>query len=166
MVIQMTDATYMDDDLRDVIDHWWFASRTRAIDTLMRQSLSKTEGLQLLDIGCGAGNMIHYLSEYGHVKGIEVDPRPVKQAQVRGYDVDQVDATQPFPFEAATFDVATAFDVIEHVEADVAVLQEAYRVLKPGGHIVVTEPAFMFLWSNNDVINDHKRRYAAKELRS
>jgi SAM-dependent methyltransferase len=147
-------------------NHWWFASRTRVINTLMRQVLPKTNGLYLLDIGCGAGNMMHHLSRYGKVKGIEIDPRPVKQARLRGYDVDQYDATQPLSFDDQSFDVATALDVIEHVDADMAVLQEAYRVLKPGGHIVVTVPAFMWLWSNNDEINDHKRRYNAGELKS
>jgi SAM-dependent methyltransferase len=124
------------------------------------------QGLKLLDIGCGAGNMIHHLSRYGNVKGIEIDPRPVKQARQRGYDVDQYDATQPFPFEDGLYDAATALDVIEHVEADMSVLREVYRVLKPGGHVVVTVPALMWLWSNNDDINDHKRRYAASELRT
>ena len=51
-------------------EHWWFASRTRVINTLMKQVLPRTTGLELLDIGCGAGNMIHHLSRYGHVKGL------------------------------------------------------------------------------------------------
>lgn len=147
-------------------DHWWFASRTLVINTLMKQVLPRTTGLQLLDIGCGAGNMIHHLSKYGHVKGLEVDARPVRQARLRGYDVDLFDAQDPFPFENGTFDVATALDVIEHVDDDMAVLKEAFRVLKPGGHMVVTVPAFMFLWSHNDDINAHKRRYTAAELES
>ncbi|MFQ5577926.1 MAG: methyltransferase domain-containing protein [Anaerolineae bacterium] len=160
----MTSAKH--NDLDYIYNHWWFASRTLVIDTLMRQALPRHNGLALLDIGCGAGNMIEHLSNYGSVKGIEVDPRPVKEAHLRGYDVDQFDATQPYPFDDGTFDVATALDVIEHVEADLAVLQEAHRVLKPGGHLVVTVPAFMWLWSHNDEINDHKRRYTAAELKS
>ncbi|RME50275.1 MAG: class I SAM-dependent methyltransferase, partial [Caldilineae bacterium] len=127
--------------------------------------LPQTTGLRLLDIGCGAGNMIHHLSRYGKVKGIEIDPRPVRQARQRGYDVQQFDATRPYPFDDHTFDVATALDVIEHVDDDMAVLREAHRVLKPGGHLVVTVPAFMWLWSHNDDINAHKRRYTAAELR-
>lgn len=145
-------------------NHWWFASRTLVINTLMKQVLPRTHDLNLLDIGCGAGNMIHHLSRYGHVKGLEVDARPVSQARQRGYDVDLFDAQDPFPFEDSTFDVATALDVIEHVDDDLAVLNEAFRVLKPGGHMVVTVPAFMFLWSHNDDINAHKRRYTANEL--
>ena len=147
-------------------DHWWFASRTRAIQSLLGQSLPKNHALEILDVGCGAGNMIHHLSRYGRVRGLEVDPRPVKEARLRGYQVDLQDATQPYPFDEATFDLVTAFDVIEHVDDDRAILQEAYRTLKPGGHIAITVPALMWLWSHNDEINAHKRRYTAEELSS
>lgn len=146
--------------------HWWFASRTRAINTLMHRVLPAVKGLYLLDVGCGAGNMIHHLSRYGQVQGLEVDPRPVKEARGRGYHVDLHDATQPYPFEDNTFDVVTALDVIEHVDDDLAILREAHRTLKPGGHIVITVPAFMWLWSHNDDINAHKHRYAAGELKA
>ncbi len=160
----IADAPIPDQIVED--SHWWFAGRTLVINTLMQQVLPRTSGLNLLDIGCGAGNMIHHLSRYGQVKGLEVDPRPVREARLRGYDVDLFDAQDPFPFDDGSFDVASALDVIEHVDDDLAVLQEAYRVLRPGGHLVVTVPAFMFLWSNNDVINAHKRRYTAKELKT
>ena len=56
--------------------HWWFASRTRALNAVMRPLLPKTPNFQLLDVGCGAGNMVHHLSEYGQVKGLEIDERP------------------------------------------------------------------------------------------
>ncbi|RMF02332.1 MAG: class I SAM-dependent methyltransferase, partial [Chloroflexi bacterium] len=117
------------------------------------------------DIGCGAGNMIHHLSKYGQVKGLEIDPRPVKKARERGYDVDQFDATQPMPFDENTFDAVTALDVIEHNKDDIAILTDSHRILKPGGHMIVTVPAFMWLWTHNDDINAHVRRYTAGELR-
>ncbi len=144
--------------------HWWFASRTRALLNMMDPVLPGRD-LNLLDIGCGAGNMIHHLSRYGTVKGVEIDPRPVAVAHERGYDVDQGDATQDLAYEDASFDVVTALDVIEHNQDDAAILHEVYRVLKPGGHTVVTVPAFMWLWSHNDDINAHIRRYTAGELR-
>jgi SAM-dependent methyltransferase len=109
--------------------------------------------------------MIHHLSQYGQVKGIEIDPRPVKMARQRGYDVDQFDATQPMPFEANSFEAVTALDVIEHNQDDLAILADSYRVLKPGGHIIITVPALMWLWSHNDDINAHVRRYTAAELK-
>ncbi len=151
-------ASAIDED-----EHWWFATRTWAIDKWLGQMRTPT-ALEILDVGCGAGNMVHHLSRYGHVRGIEVDPRPVKIAQSRGYDVRQADAAKGIPFEDATFDLVTALDVIEHVEDDAAVLRQARRVLKPGGHLLVTTPAFRWLWSYNDELNAHKRRYTAGEL--
>ena len=145
--------------------HWWFASRTRALNAVMDRLLPKTPDFCLLDVGCGAGNMIHHLSRYGRVKGLEIDPRPVKVARQRGYDVDQFDVTQPMPFDDNTFDAVTALDVIEHNEDDLAILADSFRVLKPGGHLIITVPALMWLWSHNDDINAHVRRYTAPELR-
>lgn len=145
--------------------HWWFASRTWALLNLLDANVTPRTGGDILDIGCGAGNMIHHLSRYGQVKGIEVDPRPVAMARERGYDVRLGDATRGIPFLDASFDLVTALDVIEHVDADEAILREAYRVLRPGGTLAITTPAFQWLWSHNDVLNGHKHRYTPRELR-
>jgi SAM-dependent methyltransferase len=145
--------------------HWWFASRTRALKAIMDSLLPQKPAFRLLDVGCGAGNMIHHLSHYGQVKGIEIDPRPVKMAHQRGYDVDQFDATQPMPFDNNSFDAVTALDVIEHNQNDLAILADSYRVLKPGGFVIITVPALMWLWGHNDDINAHVRRYTAAELK-
>ncbi|MBI3740653.1 MAG: class I SAM-dependent methyltransferase, partial [Chloroflexi bacterium] len=121
---------------------------------------------EILDVGCGAGNMIHHLARYGRVRGIEVDARPVAQAIARGYDVRQGDATRGIDFPDASFDLVTALDVIEHVDDDAAILREAHRVLRANGTLAITTPAFQALWSHNDVLNGHKRRYAARDLRA
>jgi SAM-dependent methyltransferase len=132
---------------------------------LLDAHMSRRDG-NVLDIGCGAGNMIHHLARYGRVQGIEVDARPVAMARARGYDVRQGDATRGIPFPDAAFDLVTALDVIEHVEDDEAILREAYRVARPRGILAITTPAFQSLWSYNDEINGHKRRYAPHELRA
>ncbi len=146
-------------------DHWWFSSRTRALNTVMAPLLSGKPNLKLLDVGCGAGNMIHHLSQYGQVKGLEIDERPVKKARERGYDVQQFDATQPMPFADNTFDAVTTLDVIEHNRDDLAILADSFRILKPGGYMIITVPAYMWLWTHNDDLNAHVRRYTAGELR-
>ncbi|MGC8880600.1 MAG: class I SAM-dependent methyltransferase [Anaerolineae bacterium] len=146
--------------------HWWFASRTRALLHLM-DALPRRDGdLRLLDVGCGAGNMIHHLSRYGQVRGVEIDARPAAVARQRGYAVDLGDAGRGLAYPDATFDIVTALDVIEHNRDDLSVLREAHRVLKPGGYLVVTTPALMWLWSYNDVLNAHVRRYDIPELRA
>ena len=159
----MSNRQRNDDDY--IQNHWWFASRTRALDAVISRFLPDAPDLHILDVGCGAGNMIHHLSRYGQVKGLDIDARPVKVARQRGYDVDQFDATQPLPFDPNSFDAVTALDVIEHNEDDLAILGDSYRVLKPGGHMIITVPALMWLWSHNDDINAHVRRYTAEELK-
>lgn len=109
---------------------------------------------------------MHHLARYGRVQGVEVDPRPVAMARARGYDVRQGDATRAIPFDDASFDLVTALDVIEHVEEDEAILREAYRVARPRGIVAISTPAFQSLWSYNDEINGHWRRYAPRELRA
>ncbi len=161
----MDNLTHMDEDLQKVLSHWWFASRTRALNTVLEPLLPQKPDFLLLDVGCGAGNMILDLSRYGRVKGLEIDPRPVKKARERGFDVEQFDATKPMPFAANTFDAVTALDVIEHTQDDLAVLADSHRLLKPGGHMIITVPAFMWLWTHNDDLNAHVRRYTAAELR-
>jgi SAM-dependent methyltransferase len=144
--------------------HWWFASRTRALFAVMDRFVPG-DSLDVLDVGCGAGNMIHHLSRYGTVKGIEIDPRPVRQAQARGYDVRQADAALGIPFDDASFDLVTVLDVIEHNEDDLSILRECHRVLRANGHLALTVPALPWLWSYNDVLNAHVRRYVTDELR-
>lgn len=146
-------------------NHWWFATRTLAIEKFL-DALPNKQDLDVLDVGCGAGNMIHHLAQYGRVRGIEVDARPVKIAQERGYDVRQGDATQTIPFPDGSFDLVTALDVIEHVDADENIMREALRVLRPNGHLLITTPAFQWLWSHNDELNAHKRRYTAAALKT
>ncbi|MCB0077200.1 MAG: class I SAM-dependent methyltransferase [Anaerolineales bacterium] len=146
----------------DEDDHWWFASRTRALETILAKH-SRRRDMMILDIGSGAGNMYHHLSRYGDVIGIENHPAPVKVGQARGYDIRLGDATA-LDLPDASFDLVTALDVIEHNDDDLAILREANRVLRPGGLVLISVPAFQWLWSFNDDLNDHKRRYTAGDL--
>ncbi len=142
--------------------HWWFASRTRALEAVL-QKVNRRRDLAILDVGSGAGNMYHHLSRYGDVIGVDSYPAPVKEGERRGYDIRLGDAKRT-DFEDGSFDLVTALDVIEHDTEDLAILREAYRVLKPGGLMLISVPAFQWLWTFNDDINDHKRRYTAAEL--
>jgi SAM-dependent methyltransferase len=72
---------------------------------------------------------------------------------------------EDLPFEDGSFEMVFLLDTVEHCDDDAAVLRECYRVCAPGGHLVITVPAFMWLWSHNDELNAHKRRYTTQELR-
>jgi len=146
--------------------HWWFASRTRAILALLDKYAGPGKrGRRVLDVGAGAGNMMHNLAQYGdEIVGLEYNPKPIPVAHERGWDVRQGDATN-MPFADESFDIVALLDTVEHIPDETAVFAETFRVTRPGGAMVVTVPAFMWLWSHNDVINLHQRRYTASELK-
>jgi SAM-dependent methyltransferase len=144
-------------------NHWWFAGRTWSLLNMLDRKIPANGQGQVLDVGCGAGNRFHHLNRYGKVMGVDNNPRPLAVARERGYDVREGTA-EDLPFEAETFDLVALLDTVEHCEDDMTVLRECYRVCVPGGRLVVTVPAFMQLWSHNDVLNAHCRRYSAPEL--
>jgi len=152
--------------------HWWFAGRTWSLlNMLDRIITSEGPGLpgrdgqkRVLDVGCGAGNMIHHLSRYGQVLGVDNNPKPLAIARQRGYDVRQGGA-EALPVDADSFDLVALLDTLEHCQDDMTALRECQRACAPGGYLVVTTPAFMALWSHNDELNRHYRRYTAPELR-
>ena len=144
--------------------HWWFAGRTWSLLHMLDRMLEPGAERQVLDIGCGAGNMFHHLARYGSVVGVDNNPKPLAVARNRGYTVKEGEAEE-LPFDDDGFELVALLDTVEHCDDDMPVLRECYRVCAPGGYLVVTVPAFMWLWSHNDVLNDHKRRYTARELR-
>lgn len=146
--------------------HAWFAGRTRAIlkflDAEMTPRRAGAEHL-VLDVGSGAGNMAHHLAHYGRVIGLDNNPRPLGVARDRGLEALQ-SLGDRMPFGDGTFDLVALLDTVEHIPDDMAVFGEALRILKPGGKLMVTVPAFQWLWSYNDDINEHQRRYTGSEL--
>lgn len=146
--------------------HAWFAGRTRAILKYLDAEVGPPvpgQVRKLLDIGSGAGNMAHHLAQYGQVFGLDYNPRPLPVAQQRGLPVMQGSGNE-LPFATNTFDLVALLDTVEHIPDELGVLYECTRVLKPRGKLIVTVPAFMWLWSYNDEINAHQRRYTAPEL--
>jgi SAM-dependent methyltransferase len=144
--------------------HWWFAGRTWSLLNMIDRVVSPDGKKRVLDIGCGAGNMFHHLARYGAVVGVDNNPKPLAIARERGYDVREGTA-EHLPIDDESFDLIALLDTVEHCEDDMAALRECYRICTPGGHLVITVPAFMWLWSHNDELNAHQRRYTARELR-
>jgi SAM-dependent methyltransferase len=160
----VTDPTTLPDRIPED-DHWWFAGRTWSLLNVLDGTVPRSGELRVLDVGAGAGNMVHHLARYGSVVGVDNNPKPVEVAHQRGYDV-RLGEAGALPFDDETFDLVALLDTVEHCADDMAVLRECYRVCAPGGHLAVTVPAFQWLWSHNDVLNAHHRRYAGPELRN
>jgi SAM-dependent methyltransferase len=119
-----------------------------------------------LEIGCGTGNVLAALQRrIPRLVGSEFHPAglPCAARRAPGAQLMQMDARRiPFRDE---FDVVGAFDVIEHIEEDQAVLREMHAACRPGGGVMITVPQHAWLWSRRDEIARHQRRYGRRELR-
>jgi len=141
--------------------HWWFVGRRRIVCDLLQRHLSQPA--RILDAGCGTGYMAQELRRFGEVWAFDAAPEAVAYAAARGLRVRQGDLTA-IPYADGRFDLVTALDALEHVEDDRQALAELWRVLQPGGMLLLTVPAYQFLWSPHDEVNHHKRRYTAGAL--
>lgn len=144
--------------------HWWFEGRRRVLREVLRRHLLPRTPRRLLDVGCGTGGMFPLLQEFGEVTGAEGSPDALARARRRFPAVRIEPCVLPDELPAGTWDVVTAFDVIEHLDEPIAALRTMRARLPWDGQVVVTVPAFQALWSQHDEVNHHRRRYARLEL--
>jgi SAM-dependent methyltransferase len=146
--------------------HWWFAGKRRLVRVLLDQ-LPREAARKILDIGCGTGGMFQLLKDYGCVYGVDASALATGLAAHRHLAALGLAALPRLPFAPAAFDLVTLFDVLYHrqVGDDVVALSEAARVLKPGGHILVTDSALVALRSAHDEVFQGARRYSTGEMR-
>jgi SAM-dependent methyltransferase len=144
--------------------HWWFRAR-RAIATHILQRLALPANAAILEVGSGTGGNLAMLSQFGRLFAMELDlearalsdRRSVVMAE-EGILPDRI------PFGSRQFDLIAAFDVLEHIEPDLETLVALRARLATGGKLLITVPAFRFLWSRHDESHHHKRRYRLRPL--
>jgi ubiquinone/menaquinone biosynthesis C-methylase UbiE len=146
------------------LEHWWYKVRRKIIRDILVNAGMWKGGLKILDAGCGTGAQLLELTACGEVHGLDFAEKAVEYCHSRKLHNVQRGSICEIPFSNDTFDLVIALDVIEHVQDDNRALSELYRVLKPGGMVIIFVPAFMFLWSITDEVSHHFRRYTAKEL--
>jgi SAM-dependent methyltransferase len=144
-------------------DHWWYRGRRRVIREALL-ALKLAPGIQILDAGCGSGRNMIELAEFGEVTGLELADASVEAARERGVGEVVAGSVDEMPFADDSFDLAVSLDVIEHLPDEHQSLSELRRVVKPGGTLLVTVPAYGWLWSDHDIVNHHYRRYTRAML--
>jgi SAM-dependent methyltransferase len=145
--------------------HWWFRGR-RALVARAIAGLGVAGDARVLDVGSGTGSNLRMLRDLGFRRVVGLDRsaaalRHCASKQLGGVQRADVCA---LPFRDASFDLVLATDVLEHVRDEARALAEIHRVLRPGGALVATVPAFMALWGRQDDVSHHLRRYRRDEL--
>ncbi len=143
--------------------HWWYRGRRRVLAAMLDEFAPRPQA-RILDAGCGSGAELDQLARYGPVTGVDLSAASVEASRIRGHADVSVAAVEQLPFAAASFSLVTCLDVIEHTADDHVSLTELRRVTTPGGHAIVTVPAYQALWSAYDVANHHHRRYRRRSL--
>lgn len=145
---------------------FWVSSRNRLFKRIVYDHLLPTGKTKFLEIGCGTGGFIQQIVENEklaitgseiYLKGLFYAKKNLPDVEFIQFDVAQGDIGEKF-------DVIVAFDVIEHIENDVAAIGNINKMLSEGGCLILTVPQHMFLWSNLDEIVKHKRRYSRQDL--
>ena len=146
--------------------NFWFRARNRLIAWAIARYFPGARNL--LEVGCGTGFVLAGVAAAFpalRLSGSEAATAGLAFAAARapGAELMQMDA-QDIPFRDE-FDVIGAFDVIEHIDEDRAVLAELRAAAAPGGGVLLTVPQHPALWSEFDARAGHVRRYRARELR-
>ena len=147
--------------------HWWFVGRRRIVQSVLASLFGERRDLKILDIGCGTGGMIPILARHGRVTGIDGAEAAIRYSRERHggmAELRQIDFPREMP-PGGEYDLVTLFDVLEHLDDDATALRRAASLAREGGRLIVTVPAYRFLWSPHDEINQHRRRYSPRELR-
>ena len=148
-------------------EHFWFHGFRRFVTPLLERASAGRRDLFSLDCGCGTGNNLLLLREYGPTVGIDITWSGLAYARGLGErQVARASATS-LPFPAERFDLVTSFDVLYAFDDEMerAALEETFRVLRPGGHLIVNVAALKALTGNHSVLGGEKRRYHRRELR-
>lgn len=154
--------------------YWWFVGRRRLALRLLKKALGvapppltpASSGPVVLDLGCGTGVIASELAQWSHPVGLDMSPQALAYCRQRGVEDLVLANGEALPIRSDSVDAVLALDIFEHIQDDRAAFAEAFRVLRPGGVLVLSVPAFRWLWGPHDVALMHHRRYTRPEVRS
>lgn len=138
-------------------DYWWHRARTGLLEAALGEFLGRP--VDVLDVGSADGPSVGWMRGE-HQFSVDLDPRGL--APGRGV----LASLEALPFADECFDVVGAFDVVEHCPDEARALAEIVRVLRPGGRLLCSVPAYEWAWTEHDVRAGHHRRYTRRRLLS
>lgn len=146
--------------------HWWYAAR-RDILSKRIQAMKLPVSASVLEIGCGTGANLHMLAQHGALSAMEYDDKARALANTLGAcEVRPGGLPHDVPFADTSFDLVCMLDVLEHIEHDDQALARVLALARPGGRLLITVPAYQWLWSEHDAEHQHFRRYTASAIQA
>lgn len=144
--------------------HWWFIGRRLIIRTILDRFLISRQNQRVLEIGAGTGGNLEMLSKYGDLYAMEPDNEARMIANKRGWcEVKKGMLPSDIPFDH-NFDLVCLLDVLEHIDDRKDSLSSIYLKMESGGTLLITVPAYQWLWSYHDLQAHHRIRYRKNEL--
>lgn len=147
--------------------HFWFRGFRAFVRPLVADALAGCPAPRILDCGCGTGANLALLGEYGRAVGFDISPWGIGLAHRSGRGHVALASITAIPHERDTFDLVTAFDVLYTLTEDQerAAVAEMFRVLRPGGTLIVNVAALSVLRGNHSVFGAEVRRSTRRRLR-
>jgi SAM-dependent methyltransferase len=151
-------------------EHFWFHGFRRFVRPLLERAAESFNGRdhgRILDCGCGTGNNLRLLRQYGRALGIDLTYSGLAYARAQGERSIAQASAAALPFPERVFDIVTSFDVIYALDdrGAAAALKEMYRVMRPGGYLVLNVAALPGLRGNHSVLGGEVQRYTRPALR-
>jgi len=146
--------------------YWWFVARNRIVIELTNKYTTLAPDDYVLDFGCGTGGFASLLAKNYNVICIDSSEIAIEYCKKRGLNLAYQTTIEEFNPEDIKIKAIFALDVIEHIDDDIGTLARLHQVLEPKGYLIVTVPAYKWLWSNHDILHMHKRRYTKKQLKA
>lgn len=145
--------------------HWWYVANRAIVQALLDRAMP-TGPIRSLDAGCGTGANLVRLADRGPACGIDLAPEALVLGRTRGIERLARASVADLPFADATFDLVTCFEVLYHQAMPDwrAAIAGFGRVLRPGGVLLLREPAFPFLYGHHDRVVHGARRFRRREL--
>ncbi len=143
-------------------EHWWFRAKGEFMRAICAKG--KVTPRKVLDAGCGTGHNMGFLQNQAFYVGCDIAHEALSFCKVNGISNLAQCNLEQMSFKPKSFDTIMALDVIEHVQDPYTVVGQLKKLLTDDGTIIVTVPAFRFLWSPHDESLSHMRRYNRQDL--